>query len=357
MKVWTYLEMYNKISNDLDLKDETWSSPDEIAGYFNEGLTEAEAEISELNKDYLLAKYYVPVVSGTGTYSLPDNIFANKIRGIMYANGSVIYPIVQYRRMNQFQNVLFSDQYGQNDDYRFFMKNDYPGQAQFELHPASRETAILPPQASSFYPVIMWYIRNCARVPYIGEYCNTEVLAPSQVNTGTNVITHKSGTMTYGIKSLGQVGSIPGSIAYITGDQVQVQAAPGGTVPGGLTAGTTYYVINVSATTIKLATTLANASAGTAITLTTQGTVFFTIQVAATTAIRNAVLIDIPEFSTFLIQWAKCRIMEKERNPGLQNAVDILAEQKKMMVDTLTNAIQDDDDQITPDFSHYEEMS
>lgn len=45
-----------------------------------------------------------------------------------------------------------------------------------------------------------------------------------------------------------------------------------GTAPAGLTAGNTYYVIAVSGTTIKLASSLANAVAGTAIDITSQGT-------------------------------------------------------------------------------------
>ena len=45
-----------------------------------------------------------------------------------------------------------------------------------------------------------------------------------------------------------------------------------GTAPGGLTASSTYYVIRVSATSIKLASSLANAVAGTQINLTSQGT-------------------------------------------------------------------------------------
>ena len=46
----------------------------------------------------------------------------------------------------------------------------------------------------------------------------------------------------------------------------------GGGAPAGITAGTVYYAINASATTIKVATTLANAQAGTAIDITTAGT-------------------------------------------------------------------------------------
>lgn len=45
-----------------------------------------------------------------------------------------------------------------------------------------------------------------------------------------------------------------------------------GTAPAGLTAGNTYYAIRVSATVIKLATSLANAVAGAVIDITSQGT-------------------------------------------------------------------------------------
>lgn len=54
-----------------------------------------------------------------------------------------------------------------------------------------------------------------------------------------------------------------------TGTRVQLTSTSG--VPGGLTASTTYYVINVSATTIKLATTALNATNNVAIDITSKG--------------------------------------------------------------------------------------
>ena len=51
-----------------------------------------------------------------------------------------------------------------------------------------------------------------------------------------------------------------------------------GTLPAGLATGTTYYVIPVSSTTIKLATTRANAIAGTAINITDTGTGTHTVR-------------------------------------------------------------------------------
>jgi len=55
------------------------------------------------------------------------------------------------------------------------------------------------------------------------------------------------------------------------GAQATVSSA-GGTLAGGLSGGVTYYAIPVSATAMKLATSLANAQAGTAINLSTDGT-------------------------------------------------------------------------------------
>ncbi len=58
MKIWTYLEMKNKLEVDLDLQDETFVTTDELIGYFNEALTESESEMITLNQDYFLTKFY-----------------------------------------------------------------------------------------------------------------------------------------------------------------------------------------------------------------------------------------------------------------------------------------------------------
>ena len=63
---------------------------------------------------------------------------------------------------------------------------------------------------------------------------------------------------------------------FQVGDTVQVSTTGG--LPSGLSASTTYYIIDASTNTIKFATTLANAKAGTAINLTSQGTGNHTIQ-------------------------------------------------------------------------------
>lgn len=362
MKIWTYQEAKAKALGDNDLADETFISPNEMSGYFNEALQEAAAEIIELNQDYLKTYTFMPLVAGIGVYPLPANIYANKIRGIMYQNGSLIYEIKRFRRRNKFEMMAYVDQFGAADYYKYDFVNHMPGQASIVFHPVSRETAILPPSGTPFTPAIMHYIRNVNRIPMVAangnpaELCNPELVAPTQVNIGSNTIQTYAGSQTFGIPQLGVPGGYPGSISYITGDVVQVQAGPGGALPAPLAPATNYYVIANGSGVIKLATSLANAFSSTALTLTSTGSVYMIIQVGATTAIVMAQLIDVPEFITFITQWVRCRSMGKE-DPRLASELETLTMQKKEMVDTLTNAVPDDDDEIQADLSHYSEMS
>jgi hypothetical protein len=64
------------------------------------------------------------------------------------------------------------------------------------------------------------------------------------------------------------------------------------TVPAGLTSGTTYYSIYVNATTIKLATSAANATAGTAINITSQGTGTHTITLSYVLSDNDEIWLD-----------------------------------------------------------------
>lgn len=74
---------------------------------------------------------------------------------------------------------------------------------------------------------------------------------------------------------------------WITG--MAVAFTTSGTAPGGLIAGSTYYLVRASATTIKFASTLANAIAGTTLDLTTQGTGNHTITHTLTARVAGEV--------------------------------------------------------------------
>lgn len=341
MKTWTYLEAKTKVQVDLDLQDEQFVTPDELVGYANEGIKEAYAEIIELHQDYFLTSDYVPLAQGVAVYSMPRDIYGNKLRGVVYQNGSLTYEVKKIRRPNGFSAIAMIDAYDLSADYQYYIATDAYGQQQFTLTPTSRDTDAL----GASHLMRRWYQRAANRVPVIGEYCNPEYLLPAAVDIGADTIAVIAGT-----------SAAPGTTTYVTGDKVKF-TNEGGALPSPLVAGTVYYVIAASSTSIKLASSLVLALAGTAIDLASTGTGVQTMKVAATTAIQNNTLIDIPEFIEFVMQWMKCRVLEKDGDPRYDSGTAELAGQRKMMQDTLNQMVDDDDDTIPPDFSFYQEMS
>ena len=99
-------------------------------------------------------------------------------------------------------------------------------------------------------------------VPGNWDYTTEHVIAYSAINTSTEVIT---------ISDHG----------WSTGDEVRW--VEGDTTATGLVDGTTYFVIKTGASTIKLATSSSNATAGTAINITAQGTGNHKLRLKSTT--------------------------------------------------------------------------
>lgn len=369
MKVWTYLEAKTKVLQDEDNVDETFVTEPELVGYFNEGLEEAEKEILLMpDAEYFRKKRFLNVVTGLNSFALPPDCFATKIRRLIYSNGSIIYPINRFKPKYEFEDLEFTQQFGPNDDYRHIITNEQPGQMRVMLVPNARETAIVPPTypypdsfvpAGLFTPVKIWYWRNVQRLPIptsngvTGELRFTESLVTSSINAATDQITVVCGlTRTDGFSPY-----IAGGIPYIAGDIVFLTPAAGSTLPAPLAQATAYYVIVVSSGIIKLATSLANALAGTAIDLTTVGVGYFDVQVVTTQAMVNALLLDIPEGITFILQWVKCRLRDKETDPRLGASAALLEQQRSQMVATLAEMVPDMENEIQGDFSIYQEMT
>jgi hypothetical protein len=110
-------------------------------------------------------------------------------------------------------------------------------------------------------------------------------------------------------------------ITWSTGDEVEVSTS--GTLPTGLSASTVYYVIAVADLTIKLATSSANASAGTAIDLTSAGTGTHTIQKSITD--DDLVQDALEDAASYIESWTG-KIFEAETDTRYyrQEAVDWL---------------------------------
>lgn len=328
MRIWTYLEMRTKVLQDLSMEEEEFIGVDELVGYANDAIDSAEADILTLHQDYFRRSKYMDLVLGTAAYSLPADIYANKIRGITYQNGAILYPVDKLvEDESTFLEVAEINSTGANEDYRYYIQNtDAATDRQLVLVPTSRET--------SSTVMKMWYIRNANRIPLSTEYVNAESFATTAVDATANTIAVTA--------------------SYSTGDQVKFTTTV--TLPAPLALATVYFVIRISATSIKLAVTLTDALAGTAINLTDQGTGVHSLTVAASEAIQGVVPIDIPEFTNYLMMFMKVMCLSKEAgDPRLPLHIAALETQQKLMIDTLSKMVPDNKDQISMDLSHYSE--
>lgn len=232
MEYKTLAQLRSKIERDLDLQDELFITSTDITDFINEAIDDVEAVIHNLYEDYFLTKTALALVSGTSDYALPTNIYAGKIRRVVYDNGGgVIYEIPRLKDRDGFLEGQHLSRYPSDHIYKYRLRNDSASAGvKFELRPSAQET--------SSTNVYIWHIRNAAKLSGDSDAC------------------------------------------------------------------------------------------------------------------------DIPEFYTYVIQYAKCRCYEKE--PGHPNYLPALQERERLrqlMIDTLQNKVPDADNFVEMDTSFYEEMS
>lgn len=162
----TYGDIRDKLVREHDLADETFVDEDEMLGYYNDAVDEAEAEIHGIYEDYFLSRAFIALELGTELYKLPSDIYANKIRRIVYNNGSLTYEIKRLRDWKKFIQKADMDVFGQNTQYYSYFLQNTSAAAGVELllTPASLET--------SEENLTCWYIRNANRATTDSDVCD-----------------------------------------------------------------------------------------------------------------------------------------------------------------------------------------
>ncbi len=151
---FTYAQIVTKITNDLTLEGEDFVSPAELLGYANEAVREVEAEVHSINEDYFLSSAPLTLIAGTENYSMPANIYAHKIRRILYRNGSTVYAVERFKDWRKFEKAEENRVSGSGTVYGYMIDNSISGAPAIVLSPVPRE--------SGNY-VKIWYIRTAAR--------------------------------------------------------------------------------------------------------------------------------------------------------------------------------------------------
>ena len=160
----TLSEIRSEVKKALDLEEESFIPDAEILLYINEAIDIAESEIHKIHEDYFLAESTVSLVNGTSEYALPTNIYANKIRSVIYSNGSEVYEVNRISKLNSFIEVQQVRSFGSSERYQYMLKNDSANDGvEMILLPASRETST---------NLKIWYLRNSNRLSIDADKCD-----------------------------------------------------------------------------------------------------------------------------------------------------------------------------------------
>lgn len=152
----TWATVRAAVLRETDCEDEDFVTATELMDYCNEAIDELEKVIHTLSEDYFLTRSYLTLVNGTEEYALPSDIYAHKIRSIIYRNGSKVYEIKRIRDWKKFEAYEAEKASGSSAlDYRYFLLHTTAGTPKILLSPT--------PTEDGAYPKV-WYIRNANKV-------------------------------------------------------------------------------------------------------------------------------------------------------------------------------------------------
>ncbi len=178
MTVDTYGQILDKVQADLELVGETFITDDEYVGLANSAVQDAFAEIEKLGleDEYFTSDVPINLVKGQAEYPLPADIYANKIRAVMFANGVDVYEIKKMRRYNKAMRIARINSYASDSYYQYDLKNRSSAVGPvLILTPTSRDVYLaadgvagkmqgtVVPGALCF----MNYIRELAKIPLV----------------------------------------------------------------------------------------------------------------------------------------------------------------------------------------------
>jgi hypothetical protein len=164
LKFWTWAEIRQKVERDLDLEGETFITATEMLGYGNEAVDEVERQIHTLCEDYFLTRDVVTLVPDQEAYPMPSNIYANKLRRIVYRRGTEVWPVDRIRDWKKLYNYEVEKAYTIADArYGFFVVNTTPGTPEMLLAPT-------PTEAGAYLQ--RWYIRNANEMTDDASICD-----------------------------------------------------------------------------------------------------------------------------------------------------------------------------------------
>lgn len=156
MVLRTYADLKNEVLVETDTEAEDFIQTSEVLGYFKDAVNEAEAHIHKLGleDDYFLTTQTYSLTNGQLSLAMPSNIYATKIRGLVYSTPDKVYPLRRIKGAKRFEiveNLLQNPHSGEYYRYQILNNNSTTGYIAQLLPPSYEDRANC---------IVMYYIRN-----------------------------------------------------------------------------------------------------------------------------------------------------------------------------------------------------
>jgi hypothetical protein len=299
MEYPTYSQIKQKVQERIDIEDETFISSDELLRHCQDAIDFCENKIHtfKVGDRYFETVAPITLVSGVRDYTLPSDIYGNKITKLLHDKNGSYYAVGRLTKSDRYEHFHDLERYSSSSDsYSYIFIN----------------------ASGSQKPVIRF-------VPRPQE--NTSTFTPTiDTTSGSKAITVSSAT-----------GLVAGQFISASGIPLNtmVESISGTTVT--MSAPATATASTVASTFIEprmLCYYLRNASKPTS----------------------DTDVIDIPEFSSYIVQYMICECLKKDSgNPRLEQEMMRLSELQVDMEGTLADMVPSQDDTMEADISIYGE--
>lgn len=150
MRYWTWGEIREKIEDEFDLQEEPdMLSEGELCGYLNDAIDSIEQFF--VARKYFLSATTIAMVAGQRDYDLPTDIYANKIK-------KLIYDYNEIKPIKDLSKITIVESLSGVGDFCYILINS-GSRPKIRILPTPQESGTMD----------LYYVRNAARIEEDGD--------------------------------------------------------------------------------------------------------------------------------------------------------------------------------------------
>lgn len=157
----TRAQIRTRIRTEMDLLDEPGVSDAEINYAIQEAMRVVSAQVLGLYEDYFLTRATLSIVSGSSDVAYPTDIWANKVRALVYRSNGIVTEVRRRKDTNNFYKAENQAQFGiWSPDVATYVPMD----SAMRLFPTPTETTA--------NALVCWYIRDANAMDDDSDSCD-----------------------------------------------------------------------------------------------------------------------------------------------------------------------------------------